>query len=296
MPMPMPMLNYVLTVTRLIAGDGTELAVHDFGGKGATLLLVHATGFHAHVLAPMARELIGAFHCLGLDQRAHGDSGRPATGNLGWQAFGQDVLDVVDRLGFPHPLFGFGHSMGATSLLLAEESAPGAFDAIYCFEPVMLPQIGPLAPQHTNPLSAGALRRREEFPSAEDARANFASKAPFDRFDPRVLDAYVEHGFAPTPEGTVRLKCRRSDEATIYAHGFAHDAFAGLGRVLCPVALACGGDTDSFGPDLLALDAARLSQATVTVLSGLGHFGPMEAPAAVAASVRAQLTGNARSV
>jgi pimeloyl-ACP methyl ester carboxylesterase len=58
-----------------------------------------------------------------------------------------------------------------------------------------------------------------------------------------------------------------------------------MGLVACPVNLACGAETDSFGPAFLEADAAQLPDATVEVLPGLGHFGPLERPAAVAASV-----------
>jgi pimeloyl-ACP methyl ester carboxylesterase len=94
----------------------------------------------------------------------------------------------------------------------------------------------------------------------------------------------VDNGFEPDAHG-IRLSCRREDEAQIYAHGMAHDAFGRLPRVRCPVTLACGATTDAMGPDVLELVAARLARADVEVLAGLGHFGPLEDPGAVARSV-----------
>jgi hypothetical protein len=40
-----------------------------------------------------------------------------------------------------------------------------------------------------------------------------------------------------------------------------------------------------MGPDLLAPLAGRLRDAATSVFPGLGHFGPLEDPAAVAVSV-----------
>ncbi|MDA8276141.1 MAG: alpha/beta hydrolase [Actinomycetota bacterium] len=271
------------------SADGTSIATYDLGGRGPDLLLVHATGFCAAVLEPLAAALAPTFHCTALDLRFHGRSGRSPDDHR-WERFGEDVLAAVDRLGLDHP-FGFGHSCGGASLLLAEVARPGTFAGLFCFEPVVF--AGPPEPPISvgNPLAEGALRRRETFPSAAHAYANFASKPPFSTLDQAVLQRYVACGFeiVPVEEGgdgtSVRLRCRREDESAVYAHGRSHAAFVHLDRVACPVALACGAETDAFGIDALAADAGRLAHATVDVVPGLGHFGPLEAPAAVAGLV-----------
>ncbi len=267
---------------------------YDFGGEGRDLLLVHATGFCAEVFGPFVRALGGGFHCWGLDLRAHGHSDRPSDGDLSWSGFSTDVLSAIEHLRLDRPM-GFGHSCGGAALLLAEEARPGTFESLYCFEPIVFPvrRGGPEPPD--NPLSQGARRRRETFPSAEDAFVNFAAKPPFSELDPEVLRCYVEGGFEPIPakEGgdgrAIRLRCRREDEAEIYAQGPLHGAFENLGAVACPVSLACGEHTDAIGPRLLALDAAQLARADTEVVAGIGHFGPLEDPPRVARSVLRRL-------
>jgi pimeloyl-ACP methyl ester carboxylesterase len=69
----------------------------------------------------------------------------------------------------------------------------------------------------------------------------------------------------------------------------AHDTFAQLGRVRCPVTLACGAETDAVGPEVLGLLAERIAVGRVEVLEGIGHFGPLEDPDALAASVAASM-------
>jgi pimeloyl-ACP methyl ester carboxylesterase len=269
--------------------DGVRIAYYDLGGEGPPLLLAHATGFCGPVMAPLAASLAGRFRCFALDERAHGASDPPPGENFDWHGFATDVLAVVDDLGLERP-FGFGHSCGGAALLLAEEARPGTFAGLYCFEPVVYPGDDPLAPTtEGNPLAAGALRRREEFGSRREAIANFAGKAPFDRLDPEALAAYVDNGFAPAEGGGIRLLCRREHEAQVFAHAFSHDAYAHLSEVRCPVTLACGADTDGFGPELLGTFALRLATVTTAVLPGMGHFGPLEDPAAVAASVTGSL-------
>jgi pimeloyl-ACP methyl ester carboxylesterase len=274
---------------RARAADGVDVTFYDLGGEGPALVLAHATGFCGPVLAPLAAHLGRSFRSIAIDERGHGASGPPPGGHFDWQGFAADVLGVVDHLGLERP-FGFGHSCGGAALLLAEEARPGTFAGLYCFEPVVFPGDDPLPPTlEGNPLAVGALRRRPTFGSRGEALANFSGKPPFGRLHPDALAAYVDNGFAPLPGGGIGLRCRREDEARVYAMSFSHDAFARLGDVRCPVTLACGAETDGFGPELLEALAGRLARSTTVVLGGLGHFGPLEDPGVVARSVSRSL-------
>jgi len=270
--------------------DGVYLAVYDFGGTGPDLLLVHATGFCAGVLQPLAHHLSDRFRCRALDLRGHGRSGRPTDGDYDWSGFTTDVLTVVDALGLERPV-AVGHSCGGASLLLAEARRPGTFRSLYLFEPVVLPDHLDPFPVEQNPLSVGARRRRDTFPSTEDAFVNFSSKPPFGGLDPDVLRRYVEDGFEPVPadEGgdgvAVRLRCRKEDEALVYQFGASNGAFARLHEVRCPTTFAYGSLTDAFGRRMMEADAARMERATVERFDGLGHFGPLERPAELATSI-----------
>jgi pimeloyl-ACP methyl ester carboxylesterase len=278
---------------RATTPDGVGIAYYDLGGTGPVLLLAHATGFCGAVLAPLATRLAGRYRCIVFDERGHGSSDRPAADDsggrdFGWQGFAADVLAVVEALDLDGPA-AFGHSCGAAALILAEEARPGTFAALYCYEPIVYPGVDPLPPTvGSNPLATGAQRRRQVFASAQEALDNYSGKAPFDRFHGDVLAAYVDNGFGPDPEG-IRLRCRREDEAEVYAHSLSHDAFARLEGVRCPVTLACGADTDAIGRGLLKLFAGRLVEARTNVFPGLGHFGPLEDPEAVAQSVAESL-------
>jgi pimeloyl-ACP methyl ester carboxylesterase len=265
-----------------VAGK-TVVAVHDLGGDGETLLLAHATGFLGLAFRQLASHLTSRYHCLALDFRAHGWS--RAGGGWGgeWEGFSEDLLAVVSGAGLGRPR-AFGHSCGGAALLLAEEAVPGTFEHLFCYEPVVPPVLEP-PPPSDHPLSQGALRRRARFSSRMEALSNFSSKPPLDVLDPQVLSDYVDFGFEDSDDGSIVLRCSPADEALIYSHGFSHGAFLGLPKVRCPVDLACGGETASFGEDVLEAMAARLAHSRVTVFHELGHFGPLEAPASVAAAM-----------
>ena len=281
----------------LTSPDGTPIAAYELPAdssgsrSSADLLFVHATGFCAGVWMPVASRL-GTHRRGALDVRGHGRSGIPEAG-MHWSGTADDVLATVDALGLDRP-FGIGHSMGGASLVLAEQARPGTFRGLWIFEPIIFPPAladgaGP------NPLAAGARRRRPDFASAAAAYENFASKPPMSVLDPQALAAYIEYGFQVLDDGSVTLRCRPEVEAATYDMGSQHDAFAHLAEVACPVTVARGAD-DGAGPATLApAIAAGLANATVEEHPELGHFGPLEDPGSVAASIEAAILAVDRS-
>lgn len=268
---------------------GVVLALHDLGGDGEPLLLAHATGFHGRVWAPLAAQLRGV-HAWAPDLRGHGDATAPADEAFDWEGFADDVLAVVDHLGLRGAVAA-GHSKGGAALLLAEQRRPGTFRRLYCYEPVVFPPLPEHALGDGGPLAEGALRRRPSFPSVEAAIANFAAKPPLDVLHPDALRAYVEHGFAAAPDGSIVLKCRPEHESQVYRMGGRHQAFERLGQVDCPVVVAVGAVTP-YGPAAVAeLVADALPDGRLEPHPDLGHFGPLEDPAGIAACIQAALLG-----
>lgn len=260
--------------------------MYDLGGDGPELVLAHATGFHGRTWGALATELGRSFHCWSFDARGHGDSTRPAPPDFDWHGFGQDALAVIDGLGLVEP-FGVGHSQGGSAFLLAEQARPGTFVGLYLYEPVVWPE--PL-PMEDHPLVVGALHRRDRFSSVAAVLERLASKPPFVDLDPSALRAYVEHGVSPAPDGVV-LKCRPEDEAQMYRMGPLNRAFDHLGEVTCPVTIARGSASPSMSADLAVQQVALLPAGRLEELDGLGHLGPMEDPARVAASITRALLG-----
>ena len=272
---------------RLVTSSGdAQLAVYDLGGDGPDVLMVHATGFCAGVWTAAAHHLSGV-RLAALDVRGHGRSSAPTAG-MHWNGTADDVLTAVDELGLERP-FGVGHSMGGASLLLAEQARPGTFRGLWLFEPIVFPPLD-LDGEPPNPLAEGARRRRTTFASADDAYANFASKPPLSELHPAALAAYVEHGFEELDDGSLRLRCEPEVEAQTYEMGMRHDAFARLGEVRCPVTVLRG-RVDRPGPASVApLVAEALLAGVLEDHPELGHFGPLEDPAAMAASIRSAVT------
>ncbi|HUQ63838.1 MAG TPA: alpha/beta hydrolase [Acidimicrobiales bacterium] len=262
--------------------DGVVVALHDLGGTGPPLLLAHATGFHGRVFAPLAEHLRERFHSWAIDFRGHGESRTPLDIDFQWSGLADDVIAAV-AFG-DAPVYGFGHSSGGAALLMAAARSPELLQSAFCFEPILWPDPGAARPR-AQQLAEGARRRRATFPTRADAYDNYASKPPFSWLDDSVLRAYVVDGFAIRDDGTVGLRCAPEVEAQIYLQGAANDAFGGLGRVTCPVAVARGTERGALEREIVEAQAAALPKGSLAEFPGLGHFGPLEDPRTVADAV-----------
>jgi pimeloyl-ACP methyl ester carboxylesterase len=277
------------------SSDGVEVAVHRLGGPddpaAPVILFSHATGLHGRVFTPMASALLAQYTCLALDYRGHGLTALPQGARLAWEGMGDDALAVLlsDLVGTNRPVHGVGHSMGGAALVLAAGRRPGILRSLWLYEPVLVPP-GTLIPtQDGNVLAAGAARRRPSFGSFDEAVENYASKPPLNQLHPDALDEYVHGGFALQADGSVRLRCDPATEAAVF--GFAADsgAWQVLPHLDLPAAVVAG-RPEEFGPARfapLAVDA--MPRATLVTRPHLGHFGPLEDPASMAADVEAWL-------
>ena len=272
------------TIETIDGFDGTPLAMYDFGGKGVPMLLVHATGFCADTWAPVVARLRGV-HAVALDVRFHGRSGRGPDDGFSWDVVARDVSSAVDHFGLEGAV-GVGHSMGGALLVLTEAASPGTFRGIWGYEPIIFPpEVAALADGAENPLSTGAARRRASFESREAARANFASKPPMSVFDPEALDAYLDGGFSTGADGSVTLRCAPADESRFYLMGSTHRGWEVLPELGCPMWVAAG--NEEFGPAAMAPAIAdRLANGRLVAHPTLGHFGPMQDPAGIAAEIQ----------
>lgn len=273
------------------SADGTGIVVHDLGGEGPGILLSHATGFHAHCMAPLAAALPRR-RCFGLDHRGHGDADAVDPSRLLWSSYGDDALAAAHHACevVGGPVTGVGHSMGGASLIMAAVREPDLFSALYLYEPIVFPPPDPAgSPRSESPLPAGARRRRAVFPDARTALDNFAAKKPMASFDPAVREAYVRHGFSECDDG-ITLKCAPEHEARTYETGATSGAWETLGSLIVPTWVMSGAAAP-FQPSSFAhLVAERIPGAVFVRWDEMGHFGPLEHPARIAAWIDASET------
>jgi len=265
-----------------------RLACWDFAGSGTPLLMVHGVGLHGRCWAPVADLVARGFRPLAVDLRGHGASGRSPDGRYGWELFAADVLAVLDGLDLaatPGGITGAGHSAGATALLLAEADRPGSFSRLWAWEPIVAVPGSPLRQQRSTEFAQRARRRRSQFASPDEARAHLEGRGMFSQFCPEAFDAFLDGGLVPAGSGGVQLSCRAEDEASAYAAAAEPWHWDRLGAVTCPVRLLGGAASPAVPRPELEAIAARLAAGGPEVVPLLGHFGPFQAPAAIAADI-----------
>jgi pimeloyl-ACP methyl ester carboxylesterase len=108
--------------------DGTELAVRAAGPEGApTLLFAHGFSLDMTTWYYQWRAFAGRYRCILYDARAHGRSGKPASGDYSLLAMGRDMRRVLDTAVPEGPAVLVGHSMGGMAIVAMAQEHPEVF-------------------------------------------------------------------------------------------------------------------------------------------------------------------------
>ena len=272
----------MISTRRVSSSGGVDLALHHIGGTGSPLLICHATGFHGRAYLTLARELAPAFEVWAMDFRGHGASTGPADCDFAWTGMAEDVIHVLRHIGVGS-VIGVGHSMGGASILRAELMRPGSFAGAYLFEPIVPP--GHVDGPVDTTLVDVARARRAVFPTRQAVVERYGARPPLGELDPQALVDYVEYGFVDTDDGQVRLACDPEHEARTFEtpDKMSVDELAGL---QLPTVVAMGLPERSGMPAIFAPPVAEaVDGASLSSHPELGHFGPLEDPAGIAAEI-----------
>lgn len=108
--------------------DGTTLHVRMAGPKDApTLVFLHGITLDMTTWHFQWKHFSERFRCVLVDQRAHGRSGAPSSGDYSLVAMGKDIHAVLDAVVPEGPAILVGHSMGGMALLSFARQFPEEF-------------------------------------------------------------------------------------------------------------------------------------------------------------------------
>lgn len=264
-------------------GEG-RMAVLDFGDidRPVDLVFVHANGFNALTCRSLLAPLSGSLRLWAPDLRGHGGTTLPADprGRRSWSDHRDDLIALLEAIDGP-PVVLAGHSMGATSALLAAAERPDRVSKLVLFDPVIwnrwavaafqLPLLDRLASRI--PLVRAALRRRAVFDSREQAMAAYTGRGAFRGWPEMMLADYLVDGLVETDAGFT-LACAPEWEASNYA-AQSHDPWRALRQFDRPVRILRG----ETGSTCRMPDQPRgLPHVTVETVPGATHFLPMLRP------------------
>ena len=243
----------------------TDIFYDEYGSGDEVLVLVHGYLGSAEIWSPLAEDLDDRFHCIAIDARGVGRSGRPADGYSVPQ-WTRDVLGVADALGLP-PFTYVGHSMGCL---------PGYELALT--RPDRITNLILVCPSPAGPPRAGT----QAFAPFRDAWA---------QQDAAALAALLASTSVRLPDPG--MTARRGETAALAGAGHldallenasAYDARTSLADLTTPTLMVVG----SAEPALVAClnDYQLLPNATLEVRYGVGHVPQLEATSQVAGLVR----------
>jgi len=256
-----------------------------FRDKG-TILLVHATGFHARCWDQCVANL-GERHVIAVDMRGHGRSDKQ--GPYTWNLFGDDLMAFVEALDL-NSIVGAGHSMGGHSLCQAVAADESRFERLVLVDPVILPPAAYAMYKPGRGEDHPVSRRRNLFDSPEAMFKNLRGKGSYGLWQEAVLHDYCTWGLLENPDGPgYVLACPPLVEATIYTETAGTNIYPLLDSIEIPVKVLRAPPRDD---DHAQMDFSRsptwpdlancFEQGEDVFLPELTHFIPMQAPALVA--------------
>jgi pimeloyl-ACP methyl ester carboxylesterase len=265
-----------------------EPTLHKVGGQGARLLFAHANGFPPGSYAQLFARLGADFDISALEHRPLW-GGREPPRRLRWSLFADDMLALL-RKNFAEPVWVMGHSMGATTAVLAAARDPERFAGLILLDPVFLPdrllfatRLMPERQRRKMPMIRRALARPEHFADYDAAFEFYRSKRAFAALSDEVLRDYVHASKQPAPNGGVQLRYSGAWEAAVY--GSAPPVRRALRGLALPTLGLRGRHSDTLRPEIWSRWAHWQPSAVLRELPG-GHLFPLEHPAETAEAVR----------
>ena len=272
--------------TAIVRGFG--LRVWEWATRGdpeATVVLVHATGFHARTWDAVARALPGSYRVFALDMRGHGASQNPRTAaEASWREMAADVGAWLAQRELS-AVVAAGHSMGGAVMALTAAAEPQRVAALVLVDAV-IPQFGDPLSTALPPGNLGdaARKRRALWASPAAMAESLSGRGAFVGWAPGLLDSYCRYGLAPTVNGEWRLLCEPEVEAWTFEHAPTTDPWPELPAIAQPTIVMRAGASGHPSPTGPAV-ADAIPNAEEVAVPDSDHFIPMRRPDVVAAQI-----------
>jgi 2-(acetamidomethylene)succinate hydrolase len=216
--------------------SGLTIHYYEWPGPQPNLVLLHPSSGYGRMWEATAGALGSRFHVYALDQRGHGDSGRP-DGDYSAEEYAEDLLQ-------------FFQTVGIDKAVVAGQSLGGRVGQVFAaIHPQRIQGLGLVGGPHTSnffptreetiKVLGSAHRMLEsptEFPSLEAAYTYLKSARPRDQES--ALRHRLAHNFVATGAG-VAAKYDKVRVAVGLAH-MADDLRKYAARATCPVAILRG--------------------------------------------------------
>lgn len=254
------------------------------GKEGApTVHFLHGNGFSSTTLLPVGLGLPADWNLLFTDVPGHGLSVQPKGYMPDWLGMARKIGDALAAR-VSGPIIGVGHSMGGVMTLMIAAERPELFSRIVLLDPIFFtPEIIMLQRLarktglwRRNKLVVRTTSRRKHWPDQARMKADLARKGLYKSWRDDALQAFVEGGSKPAPEGGVELCCAPEWEASIFG-SYPRGLWQAARTVQVPVHILLAEQSYDF----IKRSAVRAQKANAKVEYQVvpgSHCFPMESP------------------
>lgn len=221
----------------LTLSNGLKIHYCEWPGPKPNLLLLHPSSGYGRMWEWTADALGARFHVYALDQRGHGDSGRP-DGDYSAEEYAHDLALFFRQVGLDRAIVA-GQSLGGRVGMVFAAKYPERVEALGL---VGGPHTSNFFPTREATIKVlGAAQRMlvspTEFPTREAAFEYLRSSRPRDQEG--TLRHRLAHNFVPAAGGAIVVKYDSVRVAMGLAH-MADDLRKYAARTTCPVAILRG--------------------------------------------------------
>lgn len=256
-----------------------------------TLVLIHATGFHARCWDQVIKHL-GHRHILALDLRGHGQSDNTPIAD--WRDFAQDVNEVLTNLDIENAV-GIGHSMGGFTACYTAHLNRDLFSQMILIDPAIM---SPDSYRYdNNPIAIAAgeqhpvVKRRNTFSSVDEMFTLYEKRPPFNTFDQGVLSDYCKYGLTKSESGhEFQLASPPVFEASVYQNAtIFKDIYKVVESISLPITIIRAMDPERLKDQISFMYSPTWPDLATKVPSGkdiylpdASHLIPMQNPKLIA--------------
>lgn len=242
----------------------------------------HANGFPAGVYTPMLNTLSAQFDVYALNSRAtRTDFGDPD--HKDWHVYADDLIQFIETLG--KPIIAIGHSMGASSTVLAAVRRPDLFKALVLIEPAMvslpislLLRMTPKNMVNGSKLVKGTANKPDTWATKSEYESYIRKFKGYSQLTDEAFDAFLNHGIQKVDE-QYKLVFHKKWEAYNYTNPpYLMGEFKKLNKLNIPTVAIRGKPNLFFSEKLWNKWQSIQPQAVFLEDDRFGHLFPLESP------------------
>ena len=195
---------------------GFNMHYYEWSGDGPTVIFLHPSSSFGRVWDWVVQNLIGDFHIFALDQRCHGDSGRPPGPHSG-EAYAEDLHAFITALGLKD-FHLVGHSLGGRAAQIYAGTHPEYVRTITCSGGPHYSSFFYGSEEEAN--NPEEVRSTAERPTVYPDRSTLAASIAEGRpsYTQEMVDHIIKYNVIDNSDGTVSPKYSAKDVAEGLSH------------------------------------------------------------------------------